>query len=576
MRRLSLSSSLEATLGENGQLVARPEVTECTICSGPLTFATETTGWILTAAILPVKVVTITCDSCRSNYYFDGRAHGLVNFKNRLLLPMEGVLDFLYQYSSTGTAVSAWLNNLLRFNVDIMSSLKEFVAVPSVQRGHVSEAMAGAAELLTFTSSTFKCCENPSAITMDGTVISINFERLPNFQKPWRLTSPSNRRATTRAERQLPVLSHVEASYLKALSKKERSVVRTFVEYDERNATSPFARLLFHCTNVPIFAPTTPQSTIVYLETDAIPMAKFMRKRTAPILTLVPYSVKNILLHLSQRQLPTEQMLNNLALNAPLFFTFYRCLRLKLPESSPLWEVFYNGVENVLAIFASLEQKKDSLGCQELTPDEVTKLYSDMQHPNCPNIDLQELWHTGCYFPGYPIIRKVSKQLWSGAREDMCTKHAKHGSALGPGVVLFYCLKHSKCIGFIVQREPESLTMVYEAIVTRFRMLPKTIIYDNGCNLYEYIQNRTPQLFRDTQVLVDSFHYHSHTACAPTFNSQQNNIAKGLNSSLCEQKNKKFKRSKLTSPFMRFRTFVAFLRFSVYKVNEEVEEIQDE
>jgi hypothetical protein len=294
------------------------------------------------------------------------------------------------------------------------------------------------------------------------------------------------------------------------------------------------------------------------------------------LLTLLPLEVEKILLHLAKKLPPSEEMLCTLAQAAPIFFGFYRCLRNKIETNQQLWEVFLKGLVDVFVIFDSLRKAKDSAALQDLTSSEAQQLYAHMQHSECPNPDLQELWHTGCYFPGFPIIRKVSKQTMSGTKEGKCTKHARNISKLGPGIVLFFCLEHSKCIGFIVQKEPESLTMVFEAIVTRFKIMPKTIIYDNGCNLYEYIQNRLPQLFSKTQVLVDSFHYHSHTACAPTFDSNQNFVAKSFNSSLCEQKNKKIKKAKPTTPFMRYRTFAAFLRFMVYRLNDDKETLRTE
>lgn len=41
--------------------------------------------------------------------------------------------------------------------------------------------------------------------------------------------------------------------------------------------------------------------------------------------------------------------------------------------------------------------------------------------------------------------------------------------------------------------------------------VPKVIIYDNACNLHEYALNRNPRMFKDSQFLVDRFHWDNHT-----------------------------------------------------------------
>ena len=42
------------------------------------------------------------------------------------------------------------------------------------------------------------------------------------------------------------------------------------------------------------------------------------------------------------------------------------------------------------------------------------------------------------------------------------------------------------------------------------------IVYDFGCNLREYMLNREPILFRDTQIFIDRFHYKNHK-CSTLF-----------------------------------------------------------
>ena len=39
---------------------------------------------------------------------------------------------------------------------------------------------------------------------------------------------------------------------------------------------------------------------------------------------------------------------------------------------------------------------------------------------------------------------------------------------------------------------------------------PETIVYDNCSNLHNYCLNREPDFFRNSQFLVDHFHWSNH------------------------------------------------------------------
>jgi len=105
-------------------------------------------------------------------------------------------------------------------------------------------------------------------------------------------------------------------------------------------------------------------------------------------------------------------------------------------------------------------------------------------------------------------------------RENACNKNAKSAGNLAAGTLLFWCAEHRYCIGFVILTEAESCRQLYEVLVTRFIVFPKTIMYDNGCNLHDYILNRSPQLFKETMILSDGFHWKNHTNCSSTYNSK--------------------------------------------------------
>jgi hypothetical protein len=159
------------------------------------------------------------------------------------------------------------------------------------------------------------------------------------------------------------------------------------------------------------------------------------------------------------------------------------------------------------------------------------------QNPIVPVTDLervhyasvtQEVMETGAYFPGRPYHSNV-RQIHLGNESTVCNKEYKKKGRLGAGTLLFWCGKHRKCLGFYIMQSAESCQTVYSILVTRFPKQPRVIIYDNGCNLSDYILNRAPFPFKDTYILSDGFHWKNHTNCGLSFNSK---LYPDLNSSM--------------------------------------------
>ena len=92
---------------------------------------------------------------------------------------------------------------------------------------------------------------------------------------------------------------------------------------------------------------------------------------------------------------------------------------------------------------------------------------------------------------------------------------------MAAGTLAFWCAIHRKCIGFLVLKSAESVEHVYNILLTRFKILPLVIIYDNGCNLWEYIFNRSPEYFCKSMVLCDAFHWCNHTNCFSGFDFKE-------------------------------------------------------
>lgn len=77
-----------------------------------------------------------------------------------------------------------------------------------------------------------------------------------------------------------------------------------------------------------------------------------------------------------------------------------------------------------------------------------------------------------------------------------------------------------------------------------------TLIYDNACNLLHSILKRMPSMLRYYKLFVDSLHWAGHKDCSPYFNKAMSVALKGINSQLCEQRNRAINNMKTSAGFM--------------------------
>lgn len=123
---------------------------------------------------------------------------------------------------------------------------------------------------------------------------------------------------------------------------------------------------------------------------------------------------------------------------------------------------------------------------------------------------------TMCVFPGRNLLRLPLKT--DGKDKMDCTK--KYFKRR-PNVTCFISLQcpceHPKIIGFTLIKEVESLVMAISTLIAFLRFPPRTIWYDNACNMYDSALLRMPYLLRTCYLMVYRFHYHGHT-CSNHFN----------------------------------------------------------
>jgi hypothetical protein len=125
-------------------------------------------------------------------------------------------------------------------------------------------------------------------------------------------------------------------------------------------------------------------------------------------------------------------------------------------------------------------------------PDDGVNLLNRIEHTRYDS-DLSELLHTGAFFPNFPYHSQLRQAEITSTNYDstQCNKDYKSPGKYGAGVLLFWCITHRECLGFVILEKGESCKSVYEVLSTRFAIMPKYVIYDNACNLYEVLADLT-------------------------------------------------------------------------------------
>ena len=98
--------------------------------------------------------------------------------------------------------------------------------------------------------------------------------------------------------------------------------------------------------------------------------------------------------------------------------------------------------------------------------------------------------------------------------------------------------------------------------------VPKTIIYDNACNLHSYFLNREPVSIRSTRFVVDGLHWKNHT-CSSAYNSKQYPNLMSVNTHIVEQANSTLKKLRTQISYMTPDQFVQHLALFILKWTEE-------
>ncbi|XP_066277571.1 uncharacterized protein [Branchiostoma lanceolatum] len=166
------------------------------------------------------------------------------------------------------------------------------------------------------------------------------------------------------------------------------------------------------------------------------------------------------------------------------------------------------------------------------------------------------------FFPAYSLVCGLPRFAMNEARKrketDSCRKESYGHPSLTPGLFTLFC-PHGVCFGFEVMRSCESPQHPFEIIRTRFKTAPRTIVYDNACQLHRYVMNRDPHFFKKTQFLVNRFHWKGHVGCSLGYCMDSYSASvdiRTINSQVNEQANSGLARMKSQLSYMKPPNFM--------------------
>ena len=100
------------------------------------------------------------------------------------------------------------------------------------------------------------------------------------------------------------------------------------------------------------------------------------------------------------------------------------------------------------------------------------------------------------------------------------------------------------CYGFYMIPKAEGRNEAFSFLTSYFQEAPRLVVYDFGCALQEYCLNRAPQFFKNTQFVVDKFHWSGHSSCARSYSPFLYSRLERVNTSIAEQCNAALKKIK--------------------------------
>ena len=486
------------------------EISNC--CNQPMTMCIprNVTIYSLNGIFPDYSVVSGYCNLCSGSKHFDGRSVGLVNFGNSRLFFVELFYELLELKINSGLATSAWWKAKVAVHLMCYRKselLQDYETKLHNLAGKINSMMIQFIKLIDYNPQIFQCCSNPKIVCVDGIVLSIRNDRLKaqNLKTPRIKPNSLNRRFSTRPNRQLV-----------NFTKNEKEIMREYRRIGLSNSDwnsiivsrpqNPVIRFLKSCNKT--------DSTLLPNKCDEM-LVRFVHclyKDLSPASIIAPSSCWVCLIQIEKDRRIHPKILEELQNIAPILGEVVLYISI-FCQTDELKSISMKMLSFVLtASKANFESQ--NTGYRWNVEDRTENVQQEtMTNP------YEELSQTGYFFPGRPAVREINPILLN-QKEPSCNKSYKIAGKFGSGTLFFWCAEHKCCIGFVVLLTAESVQHVYNVFVTRFIIQPEFIIYDNGCNLHDYILNRSPSYFQKTQILSDGFHWKNHKNCCECYNSK--------------------------------------------------------
>ena len=81
------------------------------------------------------------------------------------------------------------------------------------------------------------------------------------------------------------------------------------------------------------------------------------------------------------------------------------------------------------------------------------------------------------------------------------------------------------------------------------------MLYDNTCNMHKTGLRKGAKSISKFKVLVDRHHWNNHTGCSTGYNCGHYTYLKGVNSQICEQKNRSLRKLSATLAHTKFSSY---------------------
>ncbi|KAJ2921312.1 hypothetical protein H1R20_g15781, partial [Candolleomyces eurysporus] len=421
-----------------------------------------------------------SCPKCpRARRRFIGpdlREQGLFNYNNKLLISHELLDEYTMAYVTSETPFVAW--------VTVVQHRYSLSGATFMDDGTFRSVWFAYAELVALENdmTCSLCGPYPETVIWDGVTLSFGKDHLTSaIKSPIEESSESIVRGKVKAHPKQQLLLDVSL----------RSALRLALkvpDLDEAKSSGSTKAVVEHLDRVAFIHKGIEKEceVLASLFLDAYGAVAFSQ-RLSP-----PKGYERFFLQIAAEE-SILQMINAVALAGlqdfianplPEYLTkilsipgLYRIMegRDSLQDFVPLFQWLANRAETVLR-----ELSVDTSPIPTISGSSTASEWSQIRHR-----------------PKYPKIRGDGKKDKSAPRGDRCGKYyTQYGSDGLTG-------------------ESEGRNDVFSAMITRWPVAPKRVIYDFACALGPYCMLREPEFFKNTFFAIDHFHAAGHSKCSP-------------------------------------------------------------